>query len=231
MSRDMLGTIVRKLVTLPVEVHGVVADLLPRLEDPEWLTATKRFLRKEDPWPEVADDMSKEDGQSPPIPLFEKVSETSIRVFLKAPIPPPIKGARLEVWRADLPDSVLLERRDDGLYRDGRKVELYLAPGQKTGNVEGYELKSQLVGVETLHPNEGYALFQNPHLITDDRKPDPDEQGPTGFTFFWAAGYIVSIDVLYIRCLFRYNGEWRWDCARLDSHWDDQHPAACIGVK
>jgi len=54
MSKDMLGRAVRKLVTLPAEVLGIVCDLLQKLDDPEWVEATKRFLRKENPWVEVA---------------------------------------------------------------------------------------------------------------------------------------------------------------------------------
>ncbi len=50
MSKDMLGIAVRKLVTLQSSVLGVVCDLLEKLADEEWVTATKRFLRKENPW-------------------------------------------------------------------------------------------------------------------------------------------------------------------------------------
>jgi len=50
MSKDMLGTIVRKLVTLPAEVLGIVFDFLEKLADPEWVTASKKFLRKEEAW-------------------------------------------------------------------------------------------------------------------------------------------------------------------------------------
>lgn len=53
MSKDMLGIVVRKLVTLPLDVLGIVCDLLEKLADPEWVSATKRFLRKENPWPEL----------------------------------------------------------------------------------------------------------------------------------------------------------------------------------
>jgi len=45
--------VVRKLVTLESSVLGAVCDLLEKLSDPEWVTALKRFLRKENPWGEV----------------------------------------------------------------------------------------------------------------------------------------------------------------------------------
>lgn len=47
MSKDMLGVAVRKLVTLPVEILGIVCDLLEKLSDPEWVVALKKFLRGE----------------------------------------------------------------------------------------------------------------------------------------------------------------------------------------
>ena len=50
MSKDMLGIAVRKLVTLPTQALGLVCDLLEKLSDPDWIEATKRFLRKENPW-------------------------------------------------------------------------------------------------------------------------------------------------------------------------------------
>ncbi|MBI4119069.1 MAG: hypothetical protein HY452_02295, partial [Parcubacteria group bacterium] len=46
----MLGIAVRKLVTLPGSTLGIVCDLLEKLSDPEWVEATKKFLRKENPW-------------------------------------------------------------------------------------------------------------------------------------------------------------------------------------
>ncbi|MEK7078086.1 MAG: hypothetical protein AAB911_00805 [Patescibacteria group bacterium] len=50
MSKDMFGIAVRKLVTLPAQALGIVCDLLEKLSDPEWIEATKKFLRKENPW-------------------------------------------------------------------------------------------------------------------------------------------------------------------------------------
>ena len=50
MSRDMLGIVVRKLVTLESSTLGVVCDLLEKLSDPMWIKALKKFLRKENPW-------------------------------------------------------------------------------------------------------------------------------------------------------------------------------------
>jgi hypothetical protein len=53
-KKDMLGEVVRLIAALPCAMLGVVRDLLERLggaDGETWLAATKRFLRKEDPWP------------------------------------------------------------------------------------------------------------------------------------------------------------------------------------
>ena len=78
MSKDMLGVSV-------YEARGVVADLLEKLggqDGVHWLSAAKRFLRKESPWPAGAGlisstfvrDMTNEKGWE----LKEDVSESSI---------------------------------------------------------------------------------------------------------------------------------------------------------
>lgn len=54
MSNDMLGKIMRTIVTIPSEWLGVLVDLLEKLagsEGAKWLVALKLFLRKENPWP------------------------------------------------------------------------------------------------------------------------------------------------------------------------------------
>tara|TARA_Y100000310_G_scaffold31967_1_gene30312 strand:+ start:22595 stop:23299 length:705 start_codon:yes stop_codon:yes gene_type:complete len=53
MSKDMLGVAVRKLVTLPDSTLGTVCDHLEKMADPEWVEATKKFLRKEEAWPKT----------------------------------------------------------------------------------------------------------------------------------------------------------------------------------
>ncbi len=52
-KKDMLGNIVRGLVTIPIEKLGLLADLLEKLASKrgeEWFYALGHFLRKEDPW-------------------------------------------------------------------------------------------------------------------------------------------------------------------------------------
>jgi len=53
MDNAMLGKIVRMIVTVPAEWLGTLGDLLEKLTGAEgsvWLTALKRFLRKENQW-------------------------------------------------------------------------------------------------------------------------------------------------------------------------------------
>lgn len=52
MSEGMLGKAVKELVALPEPMLGTAYDLLLKLGDPEWDAAAKRFLRKENPWPD-----------------------------------------------------------------------------------------------------------------------------------------------------------------------------------
>jgi len=71
MAKDMLGTAVRKLVTLPAATLGIVCDLLEKLADQEWVAALKQFLRKENPW--VATGLLEDAGTItiPAVPAFD----------------------------------------------------------------------------------------------------------------------------------------------------------------
>ncbi|MCX6810373.1 MAG: hypothetical protein NTY30_01380 [Candidatus Berkelbacteria bacterium] len=51
---SMLGKVARKLVALPVEILGIVYDLLVKMDgNPEFCEVIKKCLRGENPWPEV----------------------------------------------------------------------------------------------------------------------------------------------------------------------------------
>lgn len=53
MSKDMLGALVRALMTVPNAMFGALIDLCGKLSSPdggEWFTALKKFLRKEEAW-------------------------------------------------------------------------------------------------------------------------------------------------------------------------------------
>jgi hypothetical protein len=215
MSNDMLDKIARQLVTMPVEIHGVVMDLLSKIPNDEWLVATKRFLRKENPWPAQ-------------IKLWERISDIAIRVNLDVNPKLPFKDAKVEWdncsgWGLGW---VTVERRGDDLYVDGKMVVFHLVEGQKTGRVQGYELRTQLQGQATLHPNVLDALFENQRLIPESWKVD--EQGRTRFIYFWAVGFRDSDCNLYVRFLSWLDGAWGRDDGWLIYHLDDENPAAVL---
>lgn len=87
MAKDMLGTAVRKLVTLPDQVPGIVCDLLEKLADQEWVDALKKFLRKENPWP------------SQPQIVLERILE-QVGTFTVPPLPP-FSPSRIAVGEVD----------------------------------------------------------------------------------------------------------------------------------
>lgn len=211
MSSDMLGQIVRKLVTLSVDTHGVVIDLLSKFPDPEWLAATKRFLRKENPWPEAK-------------PFWERISDTVIRVNLDATPKLPFGGAKIG-WNEGS-GSVKVERRGDELFVDDKRVVFHLVHDQKTGSVKGHKLRTQLQGQQTLHPNVLDALYENQHLIPESWKLD--EQGRARFIYFWAAGFRDSRGVLFVRCLYWQDGAWGRLCTWFVDRWVVQSPAAVL---
>jgi hypothetical protein len=51
--KDMLGTLVRRIVNLPLEMLGTICDLIEKLSSEagqQWLAELKKFLRKENCW-------------------------------------------------------------------------------------------------------------------------------------------------------------------------------------
>ena len=53
MEKDMLGTLIRRIVDLPIEVLRVLDDLVGKLlneNGQQWLSELKKFLRKEECW-------------------------------------------------------------------------------------------------------------------------------------------------------------------------------------
>lgn len=120
--------------------------------------------------------------------FWEKVSDTSIRVFLETSIQVPFDGAKPEVWREQTNGSSLLELKDGVLYRDGKKVVLDGAKAHGFGRTVLKAIRHK----EVLHPNETHALveawYQNLRLIPDCWKQDED--GKVLVIYFWAAGFI-----------------------------------------
>ena len=211
MSNDILGQIVRKLVTLSPETHGVLIDLLTNLNDYQWVVATKRFLRKEQQWPVE-------------IKLWERISDREIRVNLDACPKLPFDDAKIE-WNKGS-GWITVERRGDDLYVDDKKVLFHLVDGQKTGNVQGYGLCAQLKSQLTLHSNVLDALFENIKLIPESWKVD--EYGRTRFIPFWAVGFCGLDGGLFVRVLYWRDNVWHHNHCWLGLRLDDRYPAAVL---
>lgn len=112
-SNDMLGIAVRKLVTQPNYLLGLVCDLLEKLADPQWVDATKKFLRKENPW--LAD----------PLPEF-KVWRT-VRLGTGLRTADDFRAA-LTAANCRFNDAILshIEDRTVEISEDGRDVQLVI---------------------------------------------------------------------------------------------------------
>ncbi len=144
--------------------------------------------------------------------LWERVSDTAIRVFSQHPVKLPFSGAKPEpLTDSDLPESWLVELRDDDeLYVDDRRVELFLTQAQRAGAVRGYNLDNQLKSELVLHPNIFDALYENTHLIPESWKVD--SEGRTRYIFFWAVRFRGSDHFLRVRYQYWNNGQWRRGC-------------------
>ncbi len=230
-SKDMLGVAVRKLVTLPPQVLGTVCDLLEKMSDPYWVTAFKRFLRHENPWPEKTQEETKAEKPAapPPVERWRKLSDMAIEVNLDAPLTLPFNGAKPE-WQPPAGRGwVKVERVGDDLFVSGRKVIHHLEPEQKTGFLQGHRLRDRLQNRDTMDPRVLDALveFENGRLIPESWKVD--SEGRTLYHYFWEAGFSARDGRLCVRCLDWRDGQWRRDYDWLDAGvWDVRGPALLL---
>ncbi|MEK7603632.1 MAG: hypothetical protein AAB461_00745 [Patescibacteria group bacterium] len=106
---------------------------------------------------------------------------------------------------------VRVQRLNDGLYVDGRKVILHLSELPKIRkSLKGYELRYELMGKPVLNANILDALYENTHLIPEDWKRD--EAGKVRFIYFWETTYRDSdADILCVRGLYFFSGMWKLD--------------------
>ncbi len=212
-NKDMLGIVVRKLVRLPFSSLGIVCDLLEKLsEDPEWVDATKKFLRKENPWVKQW--------------LWRKIDGNTIEVNLDFVPKLPFEGAQPQMWKK-CEGVVTVKRVGEDLFVNGRKVTLHLEPEQVSGVLAGSTLRSRIVEMDVLHPNILDALLDgNTHLLPNSLKKN--SAGKTQYMFFLALGFRAGDGDLYVRCLYFGGGQWRWCDSWLDSDFDDQNPAVLL---
>ena len=135
----------------------------------------------------------------------------------------PFSGAKVEEHLGQ--GWVIVEKRADGLYVDGRKVVLYLSRRQQDGKtLRGYELRGELIGKPVLNANILDALYSNTHLIPKDWKKD--KSGNTRYIFFWGTIYRNADDRLCVRYLYFSDGMWRRNYHWLGYDWHGYNPAA-----
>lgn len=119
------------------------------------------------------------------------------------------------------------EHRSGGqLEFDPAKIRFHLDEAQKTGMIEGHELRKKLAGMPVLNACVLEHLLANTNLIPESWKVD--EQGRTRYIYFWGTIYRVARGYLCVRCLCWGDGNWYWDYDWLDDDFYDQNPAALL---
>ncbi|MEK7615313.1 MAG: hypothetical protein AAB431_02935 [Patescibacteria group bacterium] len=207
-DKDVLGGIALASVVGPI---GDLNSKLAGKEGEKWLAAFKRFLRGENPWPEV--------------PLWRKVGDLAIEVNLDAPPVIPFADATVEWTKPGQTGWIRVERIGDLLFVGGNEVLLHLDAGQLKGkSIVGTELRKKLEREATLHPNILDALFENQHLIPDNLKQNED--GNTIYLYFWSVVYRHSGGDLYVRYVYFSGGRWHRRCNWLGGRFGGQSPAA-----
>ena len=117
-----------------------------------------------------------------------------------------------------------LERKGDGLYLEGKKIEFYLPKKQERGCIEDNDLRKELAKMPVLNANVLDYLLKNTRLIPEEWKKD--EKGNTPCIFFWGTIYRLSGGHLRVRDLYWHDGGWDWGCGWLDNDWLSRCPAA-----
>lgn len=153
------------------------------------------------------------------------INDTTIVADLGATPKLPFNGAKVEQHIGE--GWVVVERRDDGLYVNNRKVVLHLSRRQQNGKwLTGYELREELVNKPVLNANLLDALYGNRYLIPEDWKKD--EQGNIRHICFWASVYRRADGSLCVRSLYFYGGAWYRSYDWLDDDWLGSHPVALL---
>ncbi|MFH1178535.1 MAG: hypothetical protein V1711_02320 [bacterium] len=155
-----------------------------------------------------------------------KIKPIDHMVDLSIPCKLPFNGAeRVSPVKSGV---VKLEKRDDDLYLDGVKVDLFLSENQKAGStIIGHNLRKELearggnISAKVLD-----HLVEHPELWPESWKKDT--QGNTIYVFFWDDIFRDSLSSLCVRfgC---------WDGGRVVSGydwlgcvWDGYSPAAFL---
>lgn len=141
------------------------------------------------------------------------VNATTLMVNLDAAPKLPFGGATVESHTTG--GWVRVQRLNDGLYVDGRKVALYLSEQlfeRRKGRmlIRSYEFRYELTGKPVLNANILDALYENINMIPEDYKRN--EADKIRFICFWETIYRDPYaDVRLVRGLYFLGGIWRCD--------------------
>ena len=156
---------------------------------------------------------------------FITLNKTTIVVNLGAFPTLPFAGTTVEKHIGE--GWVIVEKRPDGLYINGRKVTLHFSKRQIGGKwLKGHELREELTVKPVLNANILDALYQNPHLIPEEWKKDED--GNIRYIFFWGTIYRGSRGSLCVRHICFGGGVWRRGYVWLGYGWGGNDPAALL---
>ena len=210
----MLGVAVRKLVTLPAQVLGIVCDLLEKLSDPEWLEASKKFLRKENPWPKQVD----------------VITINRTRPFN----PAEFIGEGWSIWRGPADGNGLEgdEEQDERSLKltevNFSKVRLETCLKGGESSVKGEEKLKRLKETNCIRLDAKIfqTLWQNQHLIPESWKEKTN--GNTTYVFFDGTTLRGPFGRRIVLYLFFRDGKWYWYYCWLEDDWHDNSPSAVL---
>ncbi len=203
-------------------VAGLFADLNSKLtgaDGQEWLTGLKKFLRKENPWPEAKPAESGPES-TPPESMWRWVSYTAIEVNLDAPLRLPLCGTVVEWTLPGKTGWVRIEKKGDKLFQDGAEIILHLDADQKDGkSILGSKLLGKLRGLPGhMHPNVMDALMEHVRLIPESWKKEGKWILP------WRVGFRGEFG-LYVRFFAWRDEHWRVGITSLEGFNDHEQAA------
>ncbi|MDQ5957699.1 MAG: hypothetical protein QG665_23, partial [Patescibacteria group bacterium] len=137
----------------------------------------------------------------------------------------PFEGAEVEVHRGE--GIVKLEKREDGVYLDSRKLTLFRSKEQESDRIfVGHKLRKEVEKRGNNVPSIVLDHFKkHPELWPEEWKVD--EQGNTICVYFWDDIFRdLASGRLYVRCGCWDDGRLESRCSWLYCDWGADRPAA-----
>ncbi len=226
-KNDILVSLLRVFLSVKHEVLALFLDLARKVVNKDeghlWVAALKAFLRKEAGWAAVP---------SLPIESATPLTPTlftapTLRAEVDTDLDPqlPFEGAIIDTHIKM--GTVVIERRGDELWINGRKVGLHLSERQLNGrSLKGYELREELTGKPVLNACILDFLIAHTGFIPESWKKDV--AGNTSYIYFWGTIYRLAGGNLCVRSLFWFGGAWNRDFFWLGFDWFGPYPAALL---